>query len=138
MVLCFTEETRKQRAQGLKAGNWLGSIPRQGHVPASSLVCLGQSGLQVRGWVQESNKWPVPVALWSLSPPRPSSVWAITGVSHLASFSIPLLPSQFTPHSGKETQLTTFFSGIKPFHYPQACLSHWSALSAEEAAIFLK
>lgn len=45
VAFCFTEETRKQRAQGLKAGNWLGRIPRQGHVPTSSLVGLGQSGV---------------------------------------------------------------------------------------------
>lgn len=139
MVFCVPdEETRKQQAQGLKAGNWLGRIPRQGHLPTSSLACLGQAGLTGWGWVQESNKWPGPVAVWSLSPPLRPSAWAITGVSHLAYFSILLFPSRFTPHSGKETQLSMFFYGIITFRYPQACLSHWSVLSAEEAAVFLK
>lgn len=81
MVFCFTdEETRKQQAQGLKAGNWLGRIPRQGPLPTSSLACLGQAGLTGWGWVQESNKRPGPVAVWSLSPPLRPSAWAITSL----------------------------------------------------------
>ena len=48
------------------------------------------------------------------------------------------LQSEFTPHSGKETQWTLFFPGIKPFCCPQACSPHWSVSSAEEDAVFLE
>lgn len=137
VLLMKTQGSNRPKVTYLGSG-WAGSNSRlSSHFQPSLSRPLWDNGVGVDSGVHQMN---CPdgslesVPLSSTHCPSP----AIVGVSHLASLRIFFLPSQFTPHSGKETQLTVPFPGVKPFHCPQACFSHWPVSLTEEVAIFLE
>lgn len=130
---------KSPEAQGPRS-TWLevaGRIPSQGCPPTLCPVCLGPAGLTGRGGLRNPSgglsqgvSGVCPTHCPSLGPRRSHPPC----LPHLL-----FPPSEFTSHSGEETQLTVSCPGVKPGgHFPQAGSSRWPASSAEETAIFLE